>query len=110
MVLESSKREKTQLKVSLHRVNQEKCKLEDELRSLKAVLENSDRELGDLKCSSDELEITVTFLKSKLDDQHAQISFCNDQRDELIQLRRQLSELKHMFLEEESKTEDLSKH
>lgn len=110
MVLESSKVEKAQLKVSLHRVNQEKCKLEDELHSLKAVLENSDRELGDLKCSRDELEITVTFLKSKLDDQHAQISFCNDQRDELIQLRRQLSELKHMFLEEESKTEDLSQH
>lgn len=110
MVLESSKEENAQLNVSLHRVNQEKCKLEDELCSLKAVLENSDRELGDLKCSRDELEITVTFLKSKLDDQHAQISFCNDQRDELIQLRRQHSELTNKFLEEELKTEDLSKH
>eukprot|EP01018_Ginkgo_biloba_P038030 Gb_27516 [translate_table: standard] len=108
--LDSCNADRAEITVSLQRSNQEKDKLDEDIGSLREMLRNTDSELNELKRHRDELELTVAFLQSNLDDQHAQISFHNEQKNELMQLRSQHSELKHKLSEQELKTEDLRRH
>ncbi|KAH9295197.1 hypothetical protein KI387_038785, partial [Taxus chinensis] len=110
LTLDSSKAENAELKLALQKINKESGELENELISLKEALEHSDRELDELKCSRNELEITVAFLKSKLDSQYAELVLSNEQKDGLIEFHRQHGELKLRFSEKELEAGDLRRH
>ena len=76
------------------------------------MLRYSDVDLDDLKCCKDELEMKVSSLQSKLDDQDAQLSLQEDEKDEYFQLQKLDNELKSRLFKKELKMEleDKEKH
>ncbi|KAJ4966112.1 hypothetical protein NE237_017961 [Protea cynaroides] len=79
---------------------------EHEVEQLKHMLEAFEEEVNKLRSSRDELEITVTVLRAKLDEQFAQISLPEEYDGELMMLRNQCNELTRKLSEQMLKTEE----
>ncbi|XP_059631442.1 uncharacterized protein LOC132274229 [Cornus florida] len=77
-----------------------------ELEQLKYLLVNSEKEIGDLMSSKEELEITVLVLKAKLDEQLGYLTSVKEYNDELVMLQNQCKELTHRLSEQILKTEE----
>ncbi|KAI3836533.1 hypothetical protein MKX03_031399 [Papaver bracteatum] len=74
-----------------------------EIAHLKHALSSSQEEANVLLSSQEELDTTIIIMKSKLDEQHLQISLLED---ELTQLRDQQKELTRRLSEQNLKTEE----
>ncbi|XP_042492990.1 interaptin [Macadamia integrifolia] len=77
-----------------------------EVERLKHMLGTFEEEINKLRSSRDEMEITVTVLRAKLDEQCGKISLLEEYDDELMMLRKQHSELTHKLSEQTLKTEE----
>ncbi|KAG9451646.1 hypothetical protein H6P81_011611 [Aristolochia fimbriata] len=91
-----------------------------EVECLKDFLMALEKEIDDMRFLKNELEITITVLQSKLDEQHAliilqqskldelrgQITLQQQCSDELIELRRECSEIANRLSEQALKTEE----
>ncbi|XP_077214231.1 sporulation-specific protein [Tasmannia lanceolata] len=86
--------------------SQEMGRLEVEIEGLRSVVMASEEEIDNLRSSRLELEVTAIVLKSKLDEQCAQISLLQEFGDELMKLRNQHNELSYRFSEQILKTEE----
>ncbi|XP_058084883.1 uncharacterized protein LOC131232568 isoform X2 [Magnolia sinica] len=60
-----------------------------QIEQLKSMLMSSEEEMDNLQSCRDELEITVIVLRSKLDEQAAQLSLLQEYEDELMKLRHE---------------------
>ncbi|XP_057867295.2 uncharacterized protein LOC131074650 isoform X2 [Cryptomeria japonica] len=107
--LDGCRAAKTELENILERTNQEKIKLDEEIRSLQENLRNSEIEMNELKHNRDDQEVKFETLSSKLKEQAAQISSNNKNAHQLAQLRRQYVDLEQRFAKKESETEETRK-
>ncbi|PSS31670.1 Sporulation-specific protein [Actinidia chinensis var. chinensis] len=77
-----------------------------EVEKLKHMLVFYQEEIDELMSSKEEMEITVTVLKAKLDELHAHVTSLEESYDELLMLRNQCNELTHKLSEQILKTEE----
>ncbi|XP_068636470.1 uncharacterized protein [Aristolochia californica] len=77
-----------------------------EVECLKNLLMALEKEIDDMRSSKDELEITITVLHSKLDDQQAQITLQQQYSDEMKELRKEYNEIANRLSEQILKTEE----
>ncbi|GFY85810.1 hypothetical protein Acr_04g0005480 [Actinidia rufa] len=62
--------------------------------------------IDELMSSKEEMEFTVTVLKAKLDELHADVTSLEESKDELLMLQNQCNELTHRLSEQILKTEE----
>ncbi|XP_057490342.1 uncharacterized protein LOC130776214 isoform X2 [Actinidia eriantha] len=77
-----------------------------EVEKLKHMLGLYQEEIDELMSSKEEMEITVTVLKAKLDELHADVTSLEESKDELLMLQNQCNELTHRLSEQILKTEE----
>ncbi|XP_057864383.2 uncharacterized protein LOC131072267 isoform X2 [Cryptomeria japonica] len=105
--LNGCKAERTGIEALLQRVNEEKIKFEKELCSLNEMLRNSDTEFDELKCCKDERHEEVASLHLALENIVADKSSYIEQKNKLLELQSQHSELKQRLSEQELKTAEM---
>ncbi|KAG6655661.1 GRIP and coiled-coil domain-containing protein 2 [Carya illinoinensis] len=77
-----------------------------DLERLQHELMNSEEVVDNLMFSKEELDVKYSILKTKLDEQNAYITLLEENKDELIALRKQCGEVNQRLAEQVLKTEE----